>query len=87
MTATEVLVHLTDAELATLDAAVVRGRFASRSDALRASLERILREECECEIDEAYARGYAKHPQEEWIGVLGLGGLASLDKAEGDERL
>jgi Arc/MetJ-type ribon-helix-helix transcriptional regulator len=73
--------------LAALDAAVASGRFANRSEALRAGLELILREERERKIDEAYARGYAQHPQEEWIGELGLAGLAAFDKAEGGKPL
>jgi Arc/MetJ-type ribon-helix-helix transcriptional regulator len=84
---TQVPVRLTDRDLAALDAAVARGRFSSRSDALRAGLERILRDERQQDIDEAYARGYGKHPQEEWIGELGLAGLAAFDKSEGGKRL
>jgi Arc/MetJ-type ribon-helix-helix transcriptional regulator len=84
---TQVPVRLTDSDLALLDAAVARGRFANRSEALRAGLERILREEREREIDEAYASGYGKHPQEEWVGELGLAGLAAFDKAEGGRPL
>jgi Arc/MetJ-type ribon-helix-helix transcriptional regulator len=80
-------VRLTDADLAALDAAVARGRFANRSEALRAGLDRILREEREQEIDEAYARGYGKHPQEEWVGELGLAALGAFDKSEGGKRL
>jgi Arc/MetJ-type ribon-helix-helix transcriptional regulator len=84
---TQVPVRLTDSDLALLDAAVARGRFANRSEALRAGLERILREEREREIDEAYAAGYRKHPQEEWVGDLGLAGLAAFDQAERDTSL
>jgi predicted amidophosphoribosyltransferase len=49
--------------------------------------DRILYEERQREIDETYAAGYAKHPQEEWVGELGLAGLAAFDKAEGSEPL
>jgi Arc/MetJ-type ribon-helix-helix transcriptional regulator len=80
-------VRLTDADLAALDAAVASGRFANRSEALRAGLELILREEREREIDEAYARGYGRHPQKEWVGELGLAGLAAFHKAEGGKPL
>jgi Arc/MetJ-type ribon-helix-helix transcriptional regulator len=79
---TQVPVRLTDSDLAALDAAVARGRFANRSEALRAGLGRILHEERQREIDETYAAGYGKHPQEEWVGELGLSGLAAFDKAE-----
>jgi Arc/MetJ-type ribon-helix-helix transcriptional regulator len=83
----QVPVRLTDSDLAALDAAIARGRFASRSEALRAGLDRILFEERQRAIDEAYAAAYRKHPQEAWVGKLGLGGLAAFDEAEGGERL
>jgi Arc/MetJ-type ribon-helix-helix transcriptional regulator len=84
---TQVPVRLTDSDLAALDAAIERGRFANRSEALRAGLEQILHEERQREIDEAYRRGYAKYPQEEWIGELGLALLAAFHEAEGGEPL
>lgn len=83
----QVPVRLTESDLAALDAAIARGRFANRSDALRAGLERILYEERQRAIDEAYSVGYRKHPQEEWVGDLGLAGLAAFDEAEGGESL
>jgi len=84
---TQVPVRLTDADLAALDAAIARGRFTNRSEALRAGLDRILFEERQSEIDEAYAAAYAKHPQEAWVGELGLDGLAAFDQAEGGAPL
>ncbi len=84
---TQVPVRLTERDLAALDAAVASGRFANRSDALRAGLELVLRLEREREIDEAYARGYAEHPQEEWVAELGLAGLAAFHEAEGGQPL
>jgi Arc/MetJ-type ribon-helix-helix transcriptional regulator len=84
---TQVSVRLTDSDLAALDAAVASGRFANRSDALRAGLELILREERQRQIDKAYARGYGQHPQDEWVAELGLAGLAAFHKAEGGEPL
>ena len=79
--------RLTESDLAALDAAIARGRFANRSDALRAGLERILREERQHEIDQLYAAGYGRHPQEEWVAELGLAGLAAFDRAEGGAPL
>jgi Arc/MetJ-type ribon-helix-helix transcriptional regulator len=73
--------------VAALDAAVARGRFPTRSAALRSGLEHVLREERDRAIDEAYARGYAEHPQEEWVGELGLAGLAAFHATEGGKRL
>jgi len=52
-----------------------------------AGLERILHEEREHKIDQMYAAGYGKHPQEEWVGELGLAGLAAFDRAEGGKPL
>jgi Arc/MetJ-type ribon-helix-helix transcriptional regulator len=83
----QVPVRLTDEDVALLDAAIARGSYGSRSEALRAGLERILREEREREIEEAYARGYGEHPQEEWVGQIGLAGLAAFDRAEGGPPL
>ena len=83
----QVPVRLTESDLAALDAAVARGTFANRSEALRAGLERILREEREREIEEAYARGYGEHPQEAWIGSAGLAAFAAFDEAEGGDPL
>lgn len=79
----QVPVRLTDEDVSALDKAVAEGRFASRSDALRTGLELVLREEREREIDEAYRRGYAEHPQEAWVGEAGLAVLAAFDEAEG----
>jgi Arc/MetJ-type ribon-helix-helix transcriptional regulator len=78
----EVRIRLTEADVAALDAAMKRGRFATRSEALRAGLNHVLREERQREIDDAYARGYGAHPQKEWVGDLGLRGLAAFDRAE-----
>jgi Arc/MetJ-type ribon-helix-helix transcriptional regulator len=83
----QVPVRLTETDLAELDAAIARGRFANRSEALRAGLERVLYEERQLAIDEAYAAGYRNHPQEEWVGELGLAGLAAFDEAENGEPL
>jgi Arc/MetJ-type ribon-helix-helix transcriptional regulator len=83
----QVPVRLTHSDLAALDAAIARGRFANRSEALRAGLDRILFEEHQREIDETYAAAYKKHPQEAWVGKLGLAGLAAFDEAEGGGSL
>ena len=86
---TPVQTRLDDSELRALDAAIERGRFASRSEALRAGLAHVLREEREREIAAAYSRGYGRHPQEPWIGELGLALLdkvASAEQRGGDAR-
>jgi Arc/MetJ-type ribon-helix-helix transcriptional regulator len=83
----QVPVRLTETDVAALDAVIATGRFASRSEALRAGLERVLREARENEIDAAYRRGYGAAPQDEWVGELGLAGLESFSRAEGGEPL
>ncbi len=83
----QVPVRLTDEDLAAIDRAVSAGRFANRSDALRAGVKAILREEREREIEEAYRRGYGEHPQEEWIGQVGLAAFEAWHRAEGGEPL
>jgi len=79
---TPVQTRLEDAELARLDAAIARGRFSSRSEALRAALALALDAEREREIAAAYERGYGEHPQQEWTGELGLALLAAAAAAQ-----
>jgi Arc/MetJ-type ribon-helix-helix transcriptional regulator len=74
-------VDLTEEEVAALDAAVAAGRYANRSAALRAGVGHVLQEERERSIAEDYARGYAEHPQESWIGEAGLAALAAFESA------
>ncbi len=73
--------------MSALDALVADGTFRTRSDALRAALAALLREERERAIDEAYRRGYGKYPQEDWIGDAGLAALEAFHLAEGGEPL
>ena len=79
-------VRLTDSDVAALDAAIAAAPYANRSEALRAGLEHVLREEREREIDDAYARGYGEFPQEEWVRAR-LAGLAAFDCSEGGSPL
>lgn len=83
----QVPVRLTEEDVAALDEAVAAGRFESRSAALRAGLTRVLRDERERAIAEAYRRGYGQHPQEEWIAEAGLAALIAFDRAEGGDPL
>jgi Arc/MetJ-type ribon-helix-helix transcriptional regulator len=82
-----VRVRLPEADVAALDVAITLGHFANRSEALRAGLERILYEERQRAIDEAYAAGYAKYPQEEWVGGVGLAGLVAFNETESNDVL
>jgi Arc/MetJ-type ribon-helix-helix transcriptional regulator len=78
---------MTAEDVAALDELVESGRFPNRSEALREGFTRLLREEREREIAEAYARGYARYPQPDWLGEAGLAALAAFDRAEGGEPL
>ena len=62
--------------------AVARGRFASRSEALREGLAGLLREERDREIAEQYRIAYEKYPQEDWVGEVGLALFAAWVEAE-----
>jgi Arc/MetJ-type ribon-helix-helix transcriptional regulator len=83
----QVSVRLTEEDVAAVDAMVERGSFTNRSEALRAALASLLREEREREIEETYRRGYGEQPQEEWIGKAGLVLMAAFHEAEGGEAL
>ena len=78
----QIPLRISDEDLEQLDHVVARGRFSSRSAALRAALALLLSDEREREIDEAYRRGYGEHPQEEWVGEAGLAALAAFVEAE-----
>ena len=83
---TPVQTRLSDDELRALDAAIARGRFASRSDALRAGLHHLLRADRERAIAAAYADGYGRQPQEPWVGELGLALLGQAVQAEAQDE-
>ncbi len=68
----QIAVRLADEDLERLDAAVARGAFPSRAAAVRAGLIWLLRQEREAQIEAAYRRAYSTHPQEEWVGEVGL---------------
>jgi len=68
----QIAVRLADEDLRRLDAAVARGTFASRAEAVRVGLSRLLREEREAQIEEAYRRAYAEAPDDDELGAAGL---------------
>ncbi len=78
----QIPVRIAEEDVSELDAAIARGHYPSRSAALRAALTLLLRAEREREIEESYRRGYGEHPQEEWIGEVGLAAFAALVEAE-----
>jgi len=83
----QIPVRIPNEDADRLDAIVASGRYASRSDALRQGLERILREERDREIVESYRRAYAEHPQEESEnGLLAFAQFVRREEA-GEEPL
>lgn len=78
----QIPVRIAEEDLSELDAVIERGHYANRSAALRAALALLLRAEREREIEEAHRRGYGEHPQEEWVGEVGLAAFAALVEAE-----
>jgi len=72
----QIAVRLTDDELARLDASVARGHHPSRAAAVRAGLERLLHEERDRELADAYRDAYGRAPQDE------LGDAGALLAAE-----
>ncbi|MDQ3425021.1 MAG: ribbon-helix-helix domain-containing protein [Actinomycetota bacterium] len=78
----QIPVRIPNEDAKKLDEAIARGRFANRSEAFREGLARLLREERDREIEEAYRRAYEKYPQEDWIGEVGLWALTQIVAAE-----
>jgi Arc/MetJ-type ribon-helix-helix transcriptional regulator len=80
----QIAIRLSEEDLARLDASVALGRYPSRAAAVRAGVERLLREERDREIADAYRRGYGPHPQEEELGLAGVSAMAALVRREED---
>lgn len=78
----QIAVRLPDADLRRLDEAVAQGRYPTRAAAVRAGVERLLREERESEIEEQYRRAYAVAPQEESDGRANLALMATAVKRD-----
>ena len=68
----QIAVRLADDELERLDAAIARGAFSSRAEAVRAGLAAVLRREREVRIAAAYRRAYATGPDDPSVGEAGL---------------
>jgi Arc/MetJ-type ribon-helix-helix transcriptional regulator len=83
--AKQLAIRLSERELAAIDAAVARGAFPNRTAAIRAGVERVVHDERDHEIAEAYRRGYGVAPQEEWVGEAGAQ-LAGEAIAAADDR-
>ena len=59
---TQIAVKLPDDLLAAIDRLVDSHRFASRSEIVRAGLQRVIADSTAETIDRAFARGFAQHP-------------------------
>ncbi len=82
----QIAVRLAVEELESLDAAIARGAFSSRAEAVRAGLAAVLRGEREARIDAAYRRAYATEPDDPAVGEAGLRLGAALLAAEDAAR-
>lgn len=80
----QIPVRIPEEDAKKLDDYVARGRFANRSEAFREALTRLLREEREREIVDAYRRAYEKCPQDDRIGHDGLILLQRLVEENGE---
>lgn len=82
----QIAIRLADADLDRLDAAVAQGHFPSRAAAVRAGVERLLRDERDLDIAAQYRRAYGRQPQDESAGRAGVSLMASiLGREEADE--
>ena len=59
---TTLAVRVPDSAIRELDGLVAAGRYANRTEAVRAALERLMAAERRREIDEALIEGYRRHP-------------------------
>ncbi len=59
---TQIAVKLPDDLLAAIDRLVDNHRFASRSEIVRAGLQRVIADDASQTIDHAFASGFAQHP-------------------------
>lgn len=81
----QIPVRIADEKAAAIDKLVDSGRFGSRSEVLRVGLDRLLADEREREIEEAYRRaGEAGRTDR---AALGLAALAEWSDREGGEPL
>jgi Arc/MetJ-type ribon-helix-helix transcriptional regulator len=59
----QIAVKLPDEVVDAIDRLVADGRFASRSDAVRRGLDRVVRDAHADRIDQAFADGFRRHPE------------------------
>ena len=73
----QIAIRLADEDLERLDSAVAAGRFPTRAAAVRAGVDRLLRDERDREIAEQYQRAYSAQPQDEGDGRAGAALMAA----------
>ncbi|HXH58776.1 ribbon-helix-helix domain-containing protein [Iamia sp.] len=61
---TQLAIKLPDELVVRLDHLVGEGRFASRSEAVRDGIRRVVRDAERARIDEAFVAGFARHPDD-----------------------
>lgn len=74
----QIAIRLSDDDLDRLDAAVTQGRYPTRAAAVRAGVERLLRDERDHEIEEQYRRAYGAQPQDASPGRAGVALMADV---------
>lgn len=85
----QIAIRLADADLNRLDAAVAQGRYPTRAAAVRAGVERLLRDERDREIADQYRRAYGNQPQDESAGRAGvalMGRVVGREEADEADR-
>lgn len=73
----QIAVRIPNDVAVTIDGAVDRGEFATRTEAVRVALEGLAKRLREDEIRAEYERAYGAIPQEEWLGSFGLSLLSA----------
>lgn len=68
-------------ELESLDE-VIRGRYPTRADAIRAALRLLVKEERDRLIRDSYVRAYESKPVDDWVGEAGAVALAEAVERE-----
>ena len=63
----QIAIRLDDGDLAALDREVAAGRYPSRAAAVRAGVQKLVREQRNGEIAAEYRRAYEEAPQESWF--------------------
>jgi Arc/MetJ-type ribon-helix-helix transcriptional regulator len=82
----QIAVRIPTEQAEELDRLVDAGAFGSRTAAIRAAIARLIADERERAIGEAYRKGYAAFPQEDWIGEVGLALMSARVQAEIDDE-